>query len=171
MQKYLDAYTQRVVAEGGSFTSKQSQELLSAIQTVGQFSDLVDNNLSARTLDSATFHREATALMLKDIQKLGPDQVLKMILMFPAGSAQRKAFVERTMELLKRNDYDISKFSFPQLVSYITLVTESEVESATVFQNYLDKALSLRQFSDEELSDHFDAFTNIVHLFALEGCL
>lgn len=124
-----------------------------------------------KKLDSTDFFRRATELMLKDMQKLNPDQLLKMIQMFPKGSAQRKAFVERTMGLLKQNNYDINKFSFSQLVSYISLVTESQVESLSIFQNYMDKAMSLRQFSDQELSDNFDAFTNIVHLFALHGCL
>ena len=65
----------------------------------------------------------------------------------------------------------MSRFTFSQLVSYIGFVSESDVESLLVFQSYLDKAMSLRQFTELELSDNFDSFTDLVHLYALNGCL
>ena len=64
----------------------------------------------------------------------------------------------------------MSRFTFSQLVSYIGFVS-ADVESLLVFQSYLDKAMSLRQFTESELSDNFDSFTDLVHLYALNGCL
>lgn len=91
--------------------------------------------------------------------------------MFPSGSAQRKGALERTMELIKQGKYDIAAFSFPQLVSFATLVTSADVENMGTFQVYLDRALSLGHFTDQELSDNFGSFTDLVHLYALSGCL
>lgn len=171
MQRYLDAYSECIVEEGGSFQGRQIQELLNTIQVVAQFHQLTDNNLSANKLHSTQFFDRSTDLILNDIQQVEPAQLIKMVKLFPSGSSQRSRFLSRSLSLLQSSNYDMSRFTFPLLVSYIGFVAEADVENLLVFQDYLDRAVSLRQYTEQELSDNFDSFTELVHLYALNGCL
>ena len=79
MQKYLDAYAECIEREGKDFNSYQRQELLQTVQLLDQFKSLLKNKTTETNLQTVVFEKKATDIMLKDVEKLNPESLMKVI--------------------------------------------------------------------------------------------
>lgn len=168
VQKYVDLYAQSLAREGKDVNPS---DVIGAIGSINAFAAANEGDAVMKKLNIENFQVKSSELLLSNITQLDPTELLRLITNFPKGSEERTVFVKKTLEQFRNNDYDINKFTFPQLVTFISLVNETKTESLQLFQTYLDKAVSFELYQDQELQDNFGKYISIIYTFALEGLL
>jgi len=126
VQKYVDLYAQSLAREG---KAANPSDVIGAIGSINAFAAANEGDAVMKKLNIENFLVKSSELLLSNITQLDPAQLLKLIANFPKGSEERTVFVKKTLEQFKNNDYDINKFTFPQLVTFISLVNETKTES------------------------------------------
>jgi len=104
-------------------------DVIGAIGSINAFAAANEGDAVMKKLNIENFLVKSSELLLSNITQLDPTQLLKLIANFPKGSEERTVFVKKTLEQFRNNDYDINKFTFPQLVTFISLVNETKTES------------------------------------------
>jgi len=108
-------------------------DVIGAIGAINAFAAANEGDTVMKKLNIENFVVKSSELLLSNITRLEPTSLLKLIVNFPKGSEERTVFVKKTLEQFKNNDYDINKFTFSQLVTFISLVNETKAESLELF--------------------------------------
>lgn len=130
VQKYVDLYAQSLAREGKDVNPS---DVIGAIGAINAFAAANEGDTVMKKLNIENFVVKSSELLLSNITRLEPTSLLKLIVNFPKGSEERTVFVKKTLEQFKNNDYDINKFTFSQLVTFISLVNETKAESLELF--------------------------------------
>jgi len=148
-----------------------SADVMVAMQTAKTFVELIAGTESEESLDLSTFYRECSSLLVKNPSSLKPADLLNLLNNFSANNQFKDKIVRDVLKLMRQDKYDIRAFNFDQLVSFIQIVSETQIQDVQVFRNYLDAAISQTVFTSEDLSANFRSFLKLMHNFALNSML
>ena len=141
------------------------------MQTVKTFVGLIAGTESEESLDISAFHRECSNLLVQNPSNLKPADLLNLLSNFSAKKELKDRIVLDVLKLMRQDKYDIRSFNFEQLVSFIEVVSETQIADVAVFRNYLNAAVAQNVFTHDDLSNNFRSFVKLMHNFALNSQL
>jgi hypothetical protein len=124
---------------------------METMQTAETFVGLIAGTESEETLNLSSFQRECYNVLVKNPSNLKPADLLNLLNNFAAGKELKDSIVRDVLKLMRQDKYDIRTFNFDQLVQFIQIVSDTQIQDVQVFRNYLDAAISQNVFTDEDL--------------------
>ena len=169
VQFYVDRFNDSVKSAD---VEVSNEVVLSALENVRQLTTLHKEHAGDmfRDIETTKFFHNCTRLLEDRIEKLRPEVFFKSMEMLEDAKLKER-YLQAMLGKMRSNKYDIRKFDFNQLATFINLVAMHSKKDLHVFYRYLLNCLEQNFFPmmTLEQDDNFRTLSKLFYLFVKEG--
>ena len=105
-----------------------TQEVLWVMNIVENFQNLAQKLLNKNILETSIFFQKTSDYLLNKTQSMNSESIMKVIELIENKPKEKQLFIKRVIQAFKQDKYNIKDLSFRDLVYFVGLVADNQIE-------------------------------------------